>query len=154
MLWKCSRLCDLTPKTGWSLEDNKHYLQTAEEVGFDYVLLQTRFFASYGAENRLEATALASALAATTKKLNIITAILPGLWHPGVMAKIISTIDHIHNGRVSINIVAAGLRVNSMATENHGWITMNVIAVLKNLSKFLGKCGQKKRLIIAEIFTH
>lgn len=97
---------NLPQKTGWTFEDNKRYAQTAEEIGFDYVLLQTRFFASYGAENQLEAAALASALSAVTKKLNIITAVLPGLWHPGVMAKIISTIDHISNGRASVNIVS------------------------------------------------
>jgi dimethylsulfone monooxygenase len=96
----------LPQKTGWTFEDNKRYALIAEEVGFDYVLLQTRFFASYGAENQLEAAALASALAAVTKKLNIITAVLPGLWHPGVMAKIISSIDHISNGRASVNIVS------------------------------------------------
>ena len=106
----------LPQKTGWSFEDNKRYAQTAEEVGFDYVLMQTRFFASYGAENQLEAAALASALAAVTKKLNIITAVLPGLWHPGVMAKIISTIDHISNGRASVNIVSGWFK-----GEFHGY---------------------------------
>lgn len=99
-------ISNLPQKTGWSFEDNKRYAQIAEENGFDYVLLQTRFFASYGAEKQLEAAALASALAASTQKLNIITAVLPGLWHPGVIAKIISTIDHISNGRASINIVS------------------------------------------------
>ncbi|MFJ7679036.1 MAG: dimethylsulfone monooxygenase SfnG, partial [Peribacillus sp.] len=103
-------------KTGWSFEDNKRYAQMAEEIGFDYVLLQTRFFASYGAENQLEAATLASALAAVTNKLNIITAVLPGLWHPGVMAKIISTIDHISNGRVSVNIVSGWFK-----GEFHGY---------------------------------
>jgi FMNH2-dependent dimethyl sulfone monooxygenase len=103
-------------KTGWSFEDNKRYAQIAEEVGFNYVLLQTRFFASYGAENQLEAAALGSALAAVTKKLNIITAVLPGLWHPGVMAKIISTIDHISNGRASVNIVSGWFK-----GEFHGY---------------------------------
>lgn len=93
-------------KTGWSFEDNKRYAQIAEKLGFDYVLIQTRFLASYGAENQLEAAALASALAASTEKLNLITAVLPGLWHPGVMAKNISTIDHISNGRAAINIVS------------------------------------------------
>src|SRR4051812_13317415 len=96
----------LPQKTGWSFEDNKRYAQIAEEVGFNYVLLQTRFFASYGAENQLEAATLASALAGATNKINIITAVLPGLWHPGVVAKIISTIDHISNGRASVNIVS------------------------------------------------
>ncbi len=99
-------ISNLPQKTGWSFEDNKRYALIAEEIGFDYVLLQTRFFASYGAENQLEASALASALAASTKKINIITAVLPGLWHPGVMAKIISTIDQISNGRAAINIVS------------------------------------------------
>lgn len=103
-------------QTGWSFEDNKRYAQVAEEIGFDYVLLQTRFFASYGAENQLEAATLASALAAVTKKLNIITAVLPGLWHPGVMAKIISTIDHISNGRASVNIVSGWFK-----GEFHGY---------------------------------
>ena len=99
-------ISNIPQKTGWLFEDNKRYAQIAEKSGFDYVLLQTRFFASYGAENQLEASALASALAASTSKLNIITAVLPGLWHPAVMAKIISTIDQISNGRASINIVS------------------------------------------------
>ena len=51
-----------------------------------------------------------------TKKLNIITAVLPGLWHPGVMAKIISTIDHISNGRASVNIVSGWFK-----GEFHGY---------------------------------
>lgn len=99
-------ISNIPQKTGWSFEDNKRYAQIAEKSGFDYVLLQTRFFASYGAENQLEASALASALAASTSKLNIITAVLPGLWHPAVMAKIISTVDQISNGRAAINIVS------------------------------------------------
>lgn len=99
-------ISDIPQRTGWTYDANKRYAQMAENLGFDYVLLQTRFFASYGAENQLEAATLASALASVTNKINIITAVLPGLWHPGVVAKIISTIDHISNGRASINIVS------------------------------------------------
>lgn len=106
----------LPQKTGWNFEDNARYAEIAENNGFEYVLLQTRFFASYGAELQLEAATLASALAARTKKLNIITAVLPGLWHPGVMAKIISTIDHISNGRSAINIVSGWFK-----GEFHGY---------------------------------
>ncbi len=99
-------ISNIPQKTDWSFDANKRYAQIAEEVGFDYVLLQTRFFASYGAENQLEAATLASALAGATKKINLITAVLPSLWHPGVVAKIISTIDHISGGRAAINIVS------------------------------------------------
>lgn len=93
-------------KTGWSFEDNAKYAQLAEEAGFEFALLQTRFIASYGAENQLEAIALASALATVTKKLKLISAVLPGLWHPGAVAKAISTIDQISHGRAAINIVS------------------------------------------------
>ncbi|GMK38852.1 dimethyl sulfone monooxygenase SfnG [Paenibacillus sp. CCS19] len=93
-------------RTGWSFEDNAKYAQIAEEAGFEYALLQTRFIASYGAENQLEAIALASALATVTTKINLIAAVLPGLWHPGTVAKMLSTIDQISHGRASINIVS------------------------------------------------
>ncbi|WP_145410861.1 dimethylsulfone monooxygenase SfnG [Paenibacillus xylanexedens] len=93
-------------KTGWSFEDNSRYAQLAEAAGFEYALLQTRFIASYGAENQLEAISLASALATVTSKLKLISAVLPGLWHPGTIAKAITTIDQISKGRAAINIVS------------------------------------------------
>jgi FMNH2-dependent dimethyl sulfone monooxygenase len=41
-----------------------------------------------------------------TKKLKVLAAILPGPWHPAVVAKQLATIDHISNGRVAINVVS------------------------------------------------
>ncbi|MGF9712056.1 LLM class flavin-dependent oxidoreductase [Paenibacillus naphthalenovorans] len=93
-------------KTGWTFEDNARYAKQAEEAGFEYALLQTRFIASYGAENQLEAITLASALAAVTTKLKLIAAVLPGLWHPGPIAKAISTLDEISKGRAAVNVVS------------------------------------------------
>lgn len=103
-------------KTGWSFDDNVRYAQIAEEVGFEYALLQTRFIASYGAENQLEAISLASALATVTKKLNLIAAVLPGLWHPGTVAKMLATIDQISKGRAAINVVSGWFK-----GEFHGY---------------------------------
>ncbi|UJW57092.1 dimethyl sulfone monooxygenase SfnG [Bacillus sp. A116_S68] len=96
----------LPQRTGWDFEANKRYVQIAEEVGYDYALLQTRFFASYGAENQLEAITLASALASVTEKINLISAVHPGLWHPGVYAKMIATLDNISQGRAALNVVS------------------------------------------------
>lgn len=103
-------------KTGWSFDDNARYAQIAEEVGFEFALLQTRFIASYGAENQLEAITLASALATVTKKINLIAAVLPGLWHPGTVAKMLSTIDQISHGRAAINVVSGWFK-----GEFHGY---------------------------------
>ncbi|GMK42349.1 dimethyl sulfone monooxygenase SfnG [Paenibacillus sp. CCS19] len=93
-------------RTGWSYDDNARYAKLAEEAGFEYALLQTRFIASYGAENQLEAITLAAGLAAVTEKLKLIAAVLPGLWHPGTIAKAITTLDQISHGRAAINIVS------------------------------------------------
>ncbi len=93
-------------RTDWSFDYNAWLAQTAEENGFDYALSQARFFASYGAENQLEALTLTSALASVTQKLTLISAIHPGLWHPGVIAKAVATIDQISKGRAAINVVS------------------------------------------------
>lgn len=93
-------------RTDWSFEYNKWLAQTAEESGFDYALSQARFFASYGAENQLEALTLTSALASVTNRIKLISALHPGLWHPAVIAKAIATIDQISNGRTAVNIVS------------------------------------------------
>src|SRR3712207_1032698 len=75
----------LAQRTDWTFDYNKALAQTAERVGFDYALSQARFFASYGAEKQLEALTLTSALAAVTDRIKLISAIHPGLWHPGVI---------------------------------------------------------------------
>ncbi|MCE2673296.1 MAG: dimethyl sulfone monooxygenase SfnG [Microcystis sp. 53598_E5] len=92
--------------TDWTYDYNAWLAQTAEEVGFEYALAQARFIASYGAEYQLEAFATVAALAPVTKKITLIAAVHPGLWHPGVVAKIGSTIDFISKGRFALNIVS------------------------------------------------
>jgi dimethylsulfone monooxygenase len=53
------------------------------KAGFEFALVQTRFVASYDAENQLEAITLVSALAAVMQKIKLIAAVLPGLWNRG-----------------------------------------------------------------------
>jgi len=93
-------------RTDWTYDYNAWLAQIAEEVGFEYALAQARFIASYGAEYQLEAIATVSALAAVTQKIKLIAAVHPGLWHPGVVAKIGATIDSISKGRFALNVVS------------------------------------------------
>ena len=64
----------------------------------------------YGAEYQHESVAISHALLAATDKLRVIAAILPGPWHPAVLAKQISTISHLTNGRIAVNIVSGWFR--------------------------------------------
>ncbi|WP_404405036.1 dimethylsulfone monooxygenase SfnG [Jeotgalibacillus malaysiensis] len=111
----------LPQHTDWSFDANKRYVQIAEDAGYDYALLQTRFFARYGAENQLEAITLGSALAAVTKKINLIAAVHPGLWHPAVYAKMLATLDQISNGRAAVNIVSGWFKQEFIGYGEH-WL--------------------------------
>ncbi|MFN6561570.1 MAG: dimethylsulfone monooxygenase SfnG [Nostoc sp. ChiSLP01] len=93
-------------RTDWTYDYNAQLAQTAEQVGFDYALAQARFIASYGAEYQLEALTTVAALAPVTQKLKLIAAVHPGLWHPGVVAKMGSSIDAISSGRFCLNVVS------------------------------------------------
>ncbi|KAI9651490.1 MAG: hypothetical protein M1831_000807 [Alyxoria varia] len=93
-------------KTNWDLQSNIKYAQAAENGGFEYALSQIRFMAGYGAENQHESVSISQALALSTKKLNVIAALLPGPWTPAIAAKQIASIDQYTNGRISVNVVS------------------------------------------------
>jgi len=93
-------------RTDWSLEYNQRLAVAAENAGFEYALSQIRFTAGYGAEYQHESVSFSQALLHATTKLKVLAAILPGPWHPAVVAKQIATIDHISQGRIAINVVS------------------------------------------------
>jgi FMNH2-dependent dimethyl sulfone monooxygenase len=97
-------------RTSWNIDYNRRLAQTAEKAGFDYALSQIRFTAGYGAEFQHESVAISHALLASTERLKVIAAILPGPWNPVVLAKQIATIDHLTNGRIAVNIVSGWFR--------------------------------------------
>src|ERR1700755_2540950 len=93
-------------RTDWGLEYNQELARIAERSGFEYALSQVRYMASYGAEYQHESTSFSLALLLATERLKVIAAIHPGLWHPGVLAKLTATADHLSHGRVAINVVS------------------------------------------------
>ena len=97
-------------RTSWDIDYNRKLAQIAEEAGFEYALSQIRFTAGYGAEYQHESVSISHALLAATQKLRVIAAILPGPWHPAVLAKQIATIDHLTGGRIAVNIVSGWFR--------------------------------------------
>lgn len=97
-------------RTGWDFEYNKTLARIAENSGFEYALTQTRYAASYGADKQHEATSFSLALLLATERLKVISAVHPGMWHPGVLAKFIITADHLSGGRAAVNIVSGWLK--------------------------------------------
>jgi FMNH2-dependent dimethyl sulfone monooxygenase len=97
-------------RTSWDFDYNKKLARIAEDSGFEYALTQTRYAASYGADKQHEATSFSLALLGATERLKVISAVHPGMWHPGVLAKFIITADHISGGRSAVNIVSGWLK--------------------------------------------
>lgn len=97
-------------RTDWGLQYNIKLAKIAESVGFEYALTQIRFMGSYGAEYQHDSLIFSTALLAHTESINIVTGILPGMFHPGVIAKHAATADQIFNGRWAINVVSGWYR--------------------------------------------
>jgi FMNH2-dependent dimethyl sulfone monooxygenase len=108
-------------RTSWDIGYNTKLAQIAEASGFDYALSQIRFTAGYGAEFQHESISFSQALLAATKKLKVIAAVLPGPWHPVLLAKQIATISHLSEGRVAVNVVSGWFR-GEFAAIGEPWL--------------------------------
>jgi len=87
---------------------NRALVLEAEALGFDSVLVAQHTMNPYDpTRDQLEAWTGASALAALTRRIEIIAAIKPGLYHPVVLAKMALQIEHISGGRFALNLVNA-----------------------------------------------
>jgi len=93
-------------RTDWGIDYNRKLAVLAENAGFEYALSQVRYMASYGAENQHESTSFSLALLLATERLKVIAAVHPGLWQPGVLAKLLATADHLSGGRAAVNVVS------------------------------------------------
>jgi alkanesulfonate monooxygenase len=87
---------------------NRALVLEAEALGFDSVLVAQHTMNPYDpTRDQLEAWTGAAALAALTRRIEIIAAIKPGLYHPVVLAKMALQIEHISGGRFALNLVNA-----------------------------------------------
>src|SRR5690348_13855813 len=112
-------------------------VRRAEDLGFDITLVAERFLGP-----DLEAWMLSAALAAETRRIEIMPAVHPGILTPQVVAKMAATLDRISAGRCALNLVNGWWKEEFDLYSNGAWIEkedaryarMNeFIAVLKGL---------------------
>jgi len=91
-----------------SWERNRDLVLEAESLGYDSTLVAQHTINPHREDlDQLEAWTVAAALAALTKRIEIIAAIKPYLYHPVVLAKMALQIENISRGRFAINLVNA-----------------------------------------------
>ncbi|MFD2043884.1 LLM class flavin-dependent oxidoreductase [Ornithinibacillus salinisoli] len=86
----------------------KKVIQSAEQWGYDTTLIAELYLNDIKGpeQDSLEAWSTAAALAAVTEKIEIMTAVRPVFHNPAVTAKMAANIDHISNGRFTLNVVS------------------------------------------------
>jgi len=87
----------------------KRLAQRSEQIGFDLSLvaeLNLNDIKGVGAPS-LDAWSTAAALAAVTERLELMVAVRPTFHPPALLAKQAANIDHISNGRLSLNVVSS-----------------------------------------------
>jgi len=137
---------DIEQRTDWNYEYNAKLAQTAENNGFEYALSQVRYEASYGAEYQHESTSFSLALLLATQKLKVIAAVHPGLWQPGVLAKLGATADHLSNGRFAVNVVSGWFKDEFTHLASPGSNTTNAIAAARSPSRCFANFGRTTTL--------
>jgi FMNH2-dependent dimethyl sulfone monooxygenase len=81
----------------------------SEEIGFDLTLIAELLLNDIKGIDApsLDAWSTAAALAAVTKRLELMVAVRPSFHPPAIFAKQAATIDRISNGRLALNVVSA-----------------------------------------------
>jgi len=87
----------------------KKLAQRSEQIGFDLTLIaELNLNDIKGAEaNSLDAWSTAAALAAVTERIELMVAVRPTFHLPALLAKHAANIDHISNGRLTLNVVSS-----------------------------------------------
>jgi alkanesulfonate monooxygenase len=96
-------LGQLDPDRRSSFEHCRDIVLTAEKQGFKNILLPTSYVVGQ------DPIAFASAVAHLTQDISLLVAIRTGELHPPMLARAISTLDHLLEGRLTINIINSDL---------------------------------------------
>ena len=96
-------LGQLDPDRRSSFEHCKSILLTAEAQGFKNILLPTSYVVGQ------DPVAFASAVSHLTSDISLLIAIRTGETHPLQLARAIATLDHLLEGRLTINIINSEL---------------------------------------------
>lgn len=97
----------------------------AEEMGFKNILLPSSY------QTGQDTLTFAAAIAPMTKSINLLTAIRCGEIHPPMLARAISTLDHILEGRLTINIISSDLPGTTLDSKARYKKSGEVIEILK-----------------------
>jgi len=107
-------ISDTTPKLDGLWKQNLAAAMTADEVGMDFVMSMGKWRGFGGDTNHwgssMESLTMMAGIAQATKRVKVWATAHTLIHNPAVIAKMITTIDHISGGRAGLNIVAGAYK--------------------------------------------
>lgn len=100
-------------------------LLTADKLGYRNILCPSSYQVGQ------DTWTFASAVGPMTKNINLLAAIRCGEVHPPMLARAIATLDHILEGRLTVNIISSNLPGTDLDSESRYQRSREVINILK-----------------------
>jgi len=110
-------------KSDW--KNTSNVLLTADKMGFQNILCPSSYQVGQ------DTMTFASAVAPLTSNINLLAAIRCGEVHPPMLGRAIATLDHILEGRLTINIISSNLPGENASSEDRYQRSREVIEILK-----------------------
>src|SRR5210317_728863 len=100
-------------------------VRMSDRLGYQNILLPSGFVVGQ------EPLPFAAAMAAQTEQINQLIAVRMGEIHPPMLARHLATIDHIAQGRLTVNIISSDLPGERIDSEKRYARGREVIEILK-----------------------
>ena len=110
-------------KSSW--ENTSKIIKTADELGFRNVLCPSSYQVGQ------DTLSYVAAMATVTEQINFLAAVRCGELHPPMLARTISTLDHMLKGRLTINIISSDLPGVKLSSSKRYARSREVIEILK-----------------------
>ena len=110
-------------RSNW--ENTSRILKRAEELGFRNILCPSSYQVGQ------DTLTFAAAVAPQTSSINLLAAIRCGELHPAMLARTVATLDHILQGRLTLNIISSDFPGEQVASAYRYKRSWEVVEILK-----------------------
>ena len=118
-------------KSNWY--NTKNIVEAADKLGYKNILCPSSYQVGQ------DTLTFIAGMAPLTKEINFLAAIRCGEIHPPMLARTIATLDHMLEGRLTLNIISSNLPGTELDSEERYLRSKEVIEILK-------QCWTKNRL--------
>lgn len=108
-------------RSSWA--NTSRIVQKAEELGYRNILCPSSYQVGQ------DTLTFAAAVAPMTKRMNLLAAIRCGEVHPAMLARTVATLDHILEGRLTLNVISSdfpGQQEDSAYRYRRSWEVVEI----------------------------